>query len=54
MSIADYETVHNKGRDSGIMNKTGATFRPGFTKSSAFIREEIGPDSMLNKTLTSI
>jgi hypothetical protein len=55
MSIADYEAVHNQGRNSHLMDKTGTTFRPGFTQSSAgYIKAEIGPESLFNKTLTSI
>lgn len=55
MSITDYEAVHNKGRNSHLMDKTGTAFRPGFTQSSAgYIKEAIGPESVFNKTLTSI
>jgi len=51
MSIADYEAAHTKGRDT--MNNTATELRPGLTQSSAYIKEQIGHDSVFNKTLTS-
>jgi len=51
MSIADYETVYNRGRNS--LNQTTTTLKPGITQSSAYIKEQVCPDSVFNKTITS-